>query len=271
MKPNQSDIDPALHFTKKCARDAGAIIIERSKNFSISHKTSSRDLVTQADYESEQFIIENIKNAYPDHRILSEEAADKNTAIRGHTWIIDPLDGTNNFAHGIPQFCVSIAYTHNGETHLGVVYDPLRDEMFTAVKGKGVWCNDSPLSVSPAPSLEQSIIATGFYYDRGEMMIRTVEAVKTLFSKNVQGIRRMGSAALDLCWVACGRYDGFFEYQLSPWDYAAGSLFVLEAGGALSDRDGGGFTLASRSIIASNGTLHTPLVESVRWCGVTKE
>jgi myo-inositol-1(or 4)-monophosphatase len=185
--------------------------------------------------------------------------------VSSDLWIIDPLDGTNNFSHSIPLYCVSIAFASRGEVKVAAIYDPNRDELFSAVRGQGAQLNGSPIRVSAASELKEAIICTGFYYDRGQIMRATLKAIETLFTNGVRGVRRLGSAALDLCWVANGRLDGFFEYRLAPWDYAAGWLIVAEAGGDCSNRDGQAMTLDANNITAASPAVHAKLVEIVPW------
>mgnify|MGYP001546807138 CR=1 FL=1 len=253
-----------LELAIMMAKSAGKLILDSYDRLEISYK-SSNDLVTQADLESEQYIIGKIREKYPDHSILSEEDETKDATDSDQLWIIDPLDGTNNYSRGIPQFCVSIAFAEKGTVMAGVVYDPCREELFTAQRGKGAFLNGEKLAVSDRTRLDQSIIATGFYYDRGTMMGRTLDTVKLFFEQRICGMRRMGSAALDLCWVACGRYDGYFEYRISPWDIAAGMLLVEEAGGKCVDRNGNPRNLNREGIIATNGVLHDELVNIALW------
>jgi myo-inositol-1(or 4)-monophosphatase len=167
--------------------------------------------------------------------------------------------------HGIPQFCVSIGLAVAGELQLGVVYDPNRQELFTAQRGRGAFLNGRPIQVSPRPNLQQSVIGAGFYYDRGDLVTQTLSAIQRLFQVPIRGVRRFGSAALDLCWVACGRYDGYFEYRLGPWDYAAGAVIVAEAGGRCCDRHGQPLQVLSGNVIASSPQIHAELVQLVRY------
>jgi len=176
-------------------------------------------------------------------------------------WVIDPLDGTNNYAHRIPHFAVSIAYYRNGVATVGAVLNPARDEMFTAIRNQGAFFNGRPVSVSQAATLGEVLIGCGFYYDRGEMMRRTLGAVEEFFEQHVHGIRRFGTAALDLCQVGCGQFGGFFEYRLSPWDFAAGRLFVEEAGGKVTDANGNPLPLEVTSLVASNTKLHDAMLK----------
>jgi myo-inositol-1(or 4)-monophosphatase len=245
------------------AKEAGALIRSyHERGAAVRAKGQSYNLVTEADLESEKLIISRLKEAFPEHAILAEETSAATEAAE-HLWVIDPLDGTNNFAHSFPFFSVSIAFWRDGKPVVGVVYDPLRDELFTAERGQGAFLNEQPVRVSPASSLSESVLATGFFYERGEMMRRTLRQIQTFFEKPIRGIRRTGSAAMDLCYVAAGRLDGFWELRLSPWDYAAGGLIVSEAGGRVTDVTGGPFDLFMGNVCASNGQIHDDVLEVV--------
>ncbi|HSV43368.1 MAG TPA: inositol monophosphatase family protein [Candidatus Bathyarchaeia archaeon] len=223
-------------------------------------KTASYDLVTEADLESERVIVDVLRRKFPDHNFMSEEQFSQKTASE-YTWIIDPLDGTNNFACGIPFFCSSIALVKDGEPILGVVYDVMHDELFVAEKGQGAFLNDKKISVSNALSLPEAMLITGFYYDRGQGMVDTLGNMRKFFEQKVMGIRRFGAAALDLCYVACGRAGGFWEFQLNPWDFAAGMLLVEEAGGKVTGKQGNPVPLEKTYIVASNGHIHAAMLE----------
>ena len=208
------------------------------------------DLVTEYDKRSERLIVEAIGQRFPEHTILAEEGGTGGSDPQ-HRWIIDPLDGTTNFAHGYPVCCVSVAYEHQGELAVGVVYDPFRDELFRAVRGDGAWLNDLPLRVSATPDLAHSLLATGFPYNRSAL--DPVLAQWGRLIRLSQAVRRDGAAALNLCYVAAGRFDGFWEGTLQAWDAAAGVMIVREAGGSVTDYHGAPWTLKERSIIAVNG------------------
>jgi myo-inositol-1(or 4)-monophosphatase len=224
----------------------------------------SHDLVSDADLASERAIVQTIRNSFPAHAILAEESQ-KDDASAEHLWIVDPLDGTNNFVHGIPHFAVSIAYYRSGVPQCGVVFNPVRDDFFSAGRGTGAFYNGRPLRVSPASQLNEVLVGVGFYYDRGAMMQATLKAIANFFERKIHGIRRFGTAALDLCHVASGMYGGYFEYELSPWDFAAGRLIVEEAGGQVSNCDGGELPIGTRSaLLASNGLLHADMLKIVR-------
>lgn len=220
----------------------------------------SYDLVSDADIESEGAIAAYLRERFPAHELLGEEELAGNVEAE-HLWVIDPLDGTNNFAHQIPHFAVSIAYYHCGVATVGAILNPARDEMFAAAVGQGAFRNGEQVSVCDSDTLARTLIGCGFYYDRGEMMRRTLAAIEEFFTNDIHGIRRFGTAALDLCQVGCGQFGGFFEYQLSPWDFAAGVLFVREAGGKVTDGRGAALTLEKTSVVASNGNLHDKIIE----------
>lgn len=219
------------------------------------------DLVSDADVESELAIGNYLRKQYPKHELLGEESLAGGDAEADDLWIIDPLDGTNNFAHQLPHFAVSIAYYHRGQAMVGAVLNPMRDELFTAVRGGGAHFNGKRVSVSNDPTLAKTLVGCGFYYDRGAMMRSTLRAIEDLFGQDIHGIRRFGTASLDLCQVGCGQFGGFFEYQLSPWDFAAGRLFVEEAGGRVTDAKGQPLSLVKTSVVASNELLHDAIIE----------
>lgn len=227
------------------------------------------DLVSQADVEAETAIVDVIRQAFPDHAILGEESHAADVAA-DRLWVVDPLDGTTNFLHGIPHFAVSIAYYQRGEPVCGVVFNPARGEWYEAVRGQGatfrrdIESEGTSLAVSPAESLCEVLVGVGFYYDRGAMMEATLAAVKEVFERQVHGIRRFGTAALDLCQVACGNFGAYFEYQLSPWDFAAGRLIVEEAGGQVTTCRGDALPLSQTTILASNGRLHAEMLKIVK-------
>jgi myo-inositol-1(or 4)-monophosphatase len=253
-----------LESAIEAAKTAGVMLRERQSVGSIRQK-SAHHFVTEADLESERIILQIIRERFPEHHIVSEESHAAESVGHPAVWIIDPLDGTNNFSNGLPLYCVSIAFASAGRVEVAAIYDPLRDELFSAVRGQGAQLNSVPISVSSRKQLEHAIVCTGFYYDRGVLMRATLRAIETLFVSGVRGIRRLGSAALDLAWVACGRLDAFFEYQLAPWDYAAGWLLVTEAGGVCSERDGFSMRLDAESIIAGNPDIHACVLQRVPW------
>jgi myo-inositol-1(or 4)-monophosphatase len=221
------------------------------------------DLVTPVDRESERIIVEVLAGAFPDHSILAEEETDRRELQSRYLWIVDPLDGTTNFAHSYPQFCVSIALQLDGEVILGLVYDPIRDECFRAIRAQGATLNGNPIRTSKVGELDKSLLATGFPYDRRENADFYLTFFKEFMIRS-QGIRRNGAAALDLCYLACGRIDGFWEMKLKPWDTAAGALIVKEAGGQLSDFSGNGFSIWGNETLATNGLIHQEMVQVAR-------
>ncbi len=221
------------------------------------------NFVTEADLGSEQVIVDTIREHYPNHAIISEESH-SDRADATDLWIIDPLDGTSNFMHGIPHFAVSVGYYREGEPELGIVCNPLRDDWYVAVRGQGAWHNGIRQQVDKVDRIDAAIITCGFYYDRGRMMQATLDTLGDFFRNNIHGMRRFGAAALDLCNVGCGQYGLFFEYKLHPWDYAAGQLFLTEAGGMATDCNGAKLQLhQSSSICASNGHLHRQALEII--------
>ena len=246
-------------FARQLARDAGALL---SSRFSECHQVEYKgtiDLVTEADRLSEALILKRIRTCFPDHGIVSEESSAFNEKARLR-WIIDPLDGTTNYAHGFPVFCVSIALEEEGKIVLGAVYDPMRDDLFFARRGGGATLNGKSLSVSTVSDLSRSLLATGFPYD-----IRTSRENNLNFfgamAVQAQAIRRAGAAALDLAYLAAGRFDGFWELKLKPWDTAAGCLLVSEAGGRVTDMDGGAWRMDSAGLAASNGLIHRQMLD----------
>jgi myo-inositol-1(or 4)-monophosphatase len=238
---------------------AGSLIREQWQQPKILDYKGAIDLVTSADWESERRIVEVLQNNFPEHSILAEEETVLIGSQGSHRWIIDPLDGTTNFAHGYPQFCVSVALECAGVVILGLVYDPLRRECFRAVKGGGATLNGDPIRISGVSELDKALLATGFPYDQREHAEYYLSFFKAFMTRS-QGIRRNGSAALDLCYVACGRIDGFWELKLRPWDTAAGALIVEEAGGRLSDLSGNPFSIWGQETVASNAAIHEEMV-----------
>lgn len=216
------------------------------------------DIVTDADLASERLIRQLILATFPEHVILGEEGGSVGTGRSPHRWIVDPLDGTTNYAHGFPFFSVSVAYEAHGQVQVGAVYDPLRDELFLAQRGRGASLNGVPIQVSAEERLDRSLLATGFPYER-EGLPGAVAAFSYLSHRSM-AVRRAGSAALDLCYVACGRLDGYWEHVVGAWDVAAGALLVEEAGGRVTRVDGSPFNVACGQVLSSNGTLHPALV-----------
>ncbi|MEO8071366.1 MAG: inositol monophosphatase family protein [Acidobacteriota bacterium] len=221
------------------------------------------DLVTAADLEVERMFRERITERFPEHVVLGEETADTGrTSSSGHRWIIDPVDGTTNFAHGLAIFCVSIALEIDGRVDLGVVYDPMADELFTAERGGGARLNGEPLQVSTTTTLVDALLVTGFPYSVREDPRHHVDLFGS-FLREAQAVRRLGSAALDLCYVAAGRLDGYWEGKLHPWDMAAGALILTEAGGTVSDYDNRALDIFGGKLVASNGALHAAMLATI--------
>jgi myo-inositol-1(or 4)-monophosphatase len=244
---------------EKIAREAGALLMEHfARRVTIEYK-GEVDLVTAADRASEKLVVERLRARWPEHGIVAEEGTRSEIGAE-YRWYVDPLDGTTNFAHGYPVFCVSIALVRekDGQLEVGVLYDPTRDELFAGERGQGATLNGKPIHVSQTSQLQESILGTGFpSHKRHKNPNIFFYHQITLRS---HGVRRAGSAALDLANVACGRYDGFWEFNLNPWDTAAGVLIVQEAGGTVTRFDGAPFRLDSREVIASNGLIHAELI-----------
>ncbi len=249
-------------FLNLLAKGAGEILLANFGRAKEVARKGEIDLVTEADLASQRFIVEALREGYPDHTILSEEAP----GVEGEsefTWLIDPLDGTINYFHGYPAFAISMALMERGEITLGAVYDPLRDEFFYARKGEGATLNDKGVSVSTTPRLILSLLATGFPYQRATIPDNNVPEFSRLVTR-VQGVRRGGSAALDLAYVAAGWLDGYWEMHLSPWDWAAGGLLVEEAGGVVTDLEGERWSPFKKGIVATNGRIHKELISELK-------
>ncbi|MBI1797224.1 MAG: inositol monophosphatase [Candidatus Eisenbacteria bacterium] len=242
------------------AREAGAILREGYGRAHHPERKGRIDLVTEYDRRSERLLLDAIARRFPGHAVLAEESGVSRGGASGAVaapvrWLVDPLDGTTNFAHNYPFFCVSIAAEIEGRLAAGAIFDPVRDEMFAAHAGGGATLGDRPIHVSDIARVEDALLVTGFPYDVREHPERSLPLFHS-FLMRAQGIRRDGSAALNLCYLACGRFDGFWEGHLAPWDMAAGVLIVREAGGVVSDYAGGPFVLDERQILASNGKIH---------------
>jgi myo-inositol-1(or 4)-monophosphatase len=253
---------PMLNIAVKAARRAGNLIHRAADN--LDHltvtKKSHADYVSEVDRAAERIIIEALQQAYPKHAILAEESGAQGESE--YVWIIDPLDGTTNFLHGVPQYAVSIGLQHNGVMTQAVVYDPTSNDLFTATRGSGAYLNDKRLRVSKRKEMADSLIGTGFPYTRFENM----QAYMAIFGELMQktaGLRRPGAASLDLAWVAAGRYDGFFETGLKPWDIAAGALLITEAGGIVSDLAGNQNFMTSGHVCAGNPFIQEQLLQII--------
>lgn len=256
-----------LETVKELALEAGALLKRgQEKGFHLDRKSSSIDLVTEYDQMAEELVVSGLVKAFPDHGIVAEEGSSRPcTSPEGYRWYIDPLDGTNNFAHHIPQFSVSIALYREDQPEIGVVYDPMKDELFYARKGQGAFLNGRPLKVSEAETVNDSILASGFPYDRHTDPVDNLAQLGA-FIKKCQGFRRFGSCALDLSAVAAGRFDGFWEFKLASWDIAAGVVIALEAGAAVTRIDGSplGYLTERNHIVVSNGRIHREMLDILK-------
>lgn len=257
-----SESRAVLELAVRLAREAGGLQRERYESaISIGTKSTPTDLVTEVDHACEKLIVDALRSERPGDAILAEEGSAEGRAGDPWRWVIDPLDGTVNYAHGYPRFCVSIGVEREGSREVGVVYDPLLDELFTGVRGGGARRNGRPIRVSQETELGRGLIATGFAYDVKRTSGNLDHFVR--FARASRGIRRDGSAALDLCYVACGRLDGFWELSLHPWDVCAGALIVEEAGGRVSDFSGAPLPDAGQ-LVSSNGRIHDAMLEILR-------
>jgi myo-inositol-1(or 4)-monophosphatase len=254
---------PMLNTAVKAARKAGTIITRAS--FDVDKLTvrtkHQHDFVSEVDHAAEEAIIRTLKEAYPDHGFLAEESGYKDKQAE-YLWVIDPLDGTTNFLHGVPQYCVSIGLMHKGKPTQAVVFDPTRNELFTATKGAGAYLNDRRIRVSKVDKMEGALISTGFPFKVIDHVDDYLRMLKNMM-KATSGVRRAGAAALDLAYVACGRYDGFWEKGLSPWDMCAGALLIREAGGLVGDYEGNEGFLDKGEIVAANSKLFSALLKTL--------
>lgn len=252
------DTDSYAALAVQTAQEAGTFLREHLHRDRHIEFKGEINLVTEADRMSEEMIASRIRAVFPDHGLVMEESPEVDTGSP-FRWIIDPLDGTTNYAHRFPVFCVSIALEYAGEILLGVIYNPMMNEMFVARKGQGAMLNGERIRVSDTAAITRSLLATGFPYDIRESRENNIDYFITM-AKRAQAIRRAGSAALDLAYVAAGRFDGFWELKLMPWDTAAGCLMVLEAGGRVTDLQGEPFTLDVPHMLASNGRIHEEMI-----------
>lgn len=258
MIPTRKDVE-------QFARQAGAILRAGFRqNISITSKTDEIDLVTEMDARSESYLLEEIRKGFPGHRIVTEESGTHGNDESPYSWIMDPLDGTVNYAHGIPIYSVSLAFCVNGEVQIGVVYDPSHDECFSAERGMGAFVNGMRLQVSRVDNLRRALLVTGFPYDIWTNPANNLDN-HARFSVQTQGVRRLGSAALDLCYVAAGRFDGFWELRLKIWDIAAGTLIAEEAGARVTQVDGSeAYLVMIPSIVAANPALHVQILDVLK-------
>lgn len=257
-----------LDFAIGLAREAGDVLrFYAAREKSVEFKGRG-NLVTIADRESERLIVGEIRSRYPDDSILAEESGlDGRAAVSAARWIVDPLDGTTNYAHGFPFYCVSIAFERNGAVECGAVYDPVRDETFSAAHGEGARLNGQPIRVSTVKDLGQSLLCTGFPYRFREKTDEALGLFRTFLVAS-QAVRRAGAAALDLCYVAAGRLDGFWELDLEPWDTAAGVVILEEATGRVTDFRGGSYSVRDKEILASNGRVHDAMIRQIGTLGL---
>jgi len=253
------DMENVKRVAVRAAYRAGKILNDHFGKALQVNKKGAIDLVTEADLAAEKEIIATIKASFPDHAILAEESGPSGDA-GPHCWVVDPLDGTTNFAHRLPIFAVSIAYRNEDDVCVGVVLNPSNGELFSAVKGGGAWLNSDPITVSTTATVGDSLLVTGFPYSVRAASSETILSRFDRCLKAAQGVRRLGSAALDLCSVACGRFDGFWEENLNPWDTAAGMLIAMEAGGRVTDYAGQTYAIEDKQILATNGTIHEDMV-----------
>ena len=253
---------PMLNIAVKAARRAGNFIIRATRNLDIVNvqQKAVNDFVSDVDKEAEQLVIRTLLDAYPDHAILAEESGALGESE--YRWIIDPLDGTTNFLHGFPQYAVSIALSHRGVVTQAVVYDPGRNDLFTATRGRGAYLNETRIRVSKRSQLKTSLVGTGFPIKNFHQLDAYLGMVKAMI-ENTAGVRRAGAASLDLAYVAAGRLDGFWELNLSPWDIAAGSLLITEAGGLIGDLEGNDGYLASGHVMAGNPKVFAQMISLI--------
>jgi myo-inositol-1(or 4)-monophosphatase len=255
------DLRRAREVGIQAARSAGALLRRRVDSIREVRHKSAVDIVTDVDLESEQEVCATLSAAFPTHTILGEEGGMRGGSDTRFRWIVDPLDGTTTYAHGFPFFCVSIGLEVEGRLMLGVAYAPTLDELYVAEAGRGALVNDRPIRVSGTSQLSEGLLATGFPYDRAQFP-RALKSFEVM-SMHSQAVRRAGSAVLDLCYVACGRLDGYWEHLVKPWDIAAGALIVLEAGGAVTATDGSAFKVDAGQVLASNGLLHASMTATL--------
>ena len=261
MTLSSNKIDDLTQTAVQAARLGGGILQDYAqKGFAVHSKGEAINLVTEADLQSEKSIIQLIQTTFPKHQILSEEEGLHDIPLHPIKWIIDPLDGTVNFAHGFPMYNVSIGLEYEGECVIGVIYDPTRDELFLGQQGRGATLNGTPIHVSTKPKLTEALLTTGFAYN---IHTATDNNLKEFcaFTVRAGGMRRTGTAAIDLAYIACGRLDGFWELQLNPWDTAAGKVIVEEAGGKITNYAGEPYSIYGKNLLATNGLIHQEMVE----------
>jgi myo-inositol-1(or 4)-monophosphatase len=256
---------PFVNIAIRAAHNAARVIVRyygRTDIINVNQK-SRNDFVTDVDRQAEQIIINELRSKFPNHGILAEESGQHQVQSDEFVWIIDPLDGTTNYLHGVPQFAISIALQYRGRLEHGVIYDPLRDELFTASHGDGALVNDRRMRVSQRPGLEGALLGTGFPF-RDKRFVKPYLGMFEALLQDTSGIRRPGSAALDLAYVAAGRNDGFWELGLSPWDFAAGVVLIREAGGVVTDLAGGEDFLRTGNLIAGGYKVHAEILQTIQ-------
>jgi myo-inositol-1(or 4)-monophosphatase len=262
-----SDAPPPVYLATaiEAVLRAGELQMARLGQAMHVEKKGAIDLVTEIDIEIERGFRAMIAERFPDHAVIGEEfgQSGETEVVPRFGWVFDPIDGTTNYAHGLPIFCSSLALEVDGEPLVAAVYDPTRKELFTAERGQGAWLNGRPLRVSAAASLIDSLLVTGFHYDVQKDPGQVI-ALFGAFISRARAVRRLGSAALDLCYVAAGRFDGFWERKLQPWDVAGGALIVAEAGGRVTDMSGGRYTSRAGSVLATNGLIHDQMLATIR-------
>jgi myo-inositol-1(or 4)-monophosphatase len=259
-----ADYTTELNIAKKAAQSAAEIIqkYQREKNFSVDFK-GKNDLVTEAGLKAEKDILSSIHEEFPDDNILAEETSREKSLPEGRTWLVDPIDGTTNFAHGFPIYCISIGLWEDRKPKMGLVLEVSREEFFTALDGHGAYLNGQPISISKCSNPEDALVGTGFPYNDLSLVDNYLRFLRMLMT-SIQGVRRPGAASYDLCCLACGRYDGFFEYSLNPWDVGAAALIVQEAGGVVTDWSGSDDWLFGERIVAGNSNIHDFLLDGIR-------
>jgi len=260
MSSSASDLDRILEVALETARRAGAILMEKFQRLERVERKGAVDLVTEADLASEREIVTSLRRTFPDHAIIAEEGDYVQAVETPHRWVIDPLDGTTNYVHGLPIFAVSIGYQREDVTEAGVVINPAQGEEYVTVKGRGATLNGQPIQVSKVKQLAESLLVTGFPYSHDDVFYKSFDLYREL-SDRCQGVRRLGAAALDFCYVAAGRLDAFYEANLNPWDVCAGDLICREAGGRTTDWFGGPMPPDGRRILVSNGHIQEEVLE----------
>jgi myo-inositol-1(or 4)-monophosphatase len=256
------DFDQIVKTAAAAAFEGGEVARSLMGRLTHIQKKGAIDLVTEADLESEKRIIGKIRERFPDHDFLAEESV-PTPLTSSCQWIIDPIDGTTNFAHAVNHYAISIAFSMENQIRAGVVYSPGTSELFTAVRGQGAFLNDEPIQVSAETSVSESLLATGFPYNFKEILLPIMTRFQNCLMA-ARGLRRFGSAALDLCYVACGRFDGYFEQNLKPWDTAAGFLIAQEAGGRVTDFGNEMFSVEKKEILSTNGHIHSQMISLLK-------